>query len=439
MANENQEYRKDKNDIPPDKKMDKIHTPEGLDPETLNNIMSALKIHGDSGDGPKLTNSRLIELYSQKEKGKPVKNDHKFWDTQPVTKFAESVKSEEIGPIDANNDVENVLKTPYPLPDGFEWVVIDIFSESDRERVYTLLNENYVEDDDNLFRFDYKAEFLIWALTPPGYNKDWHIGVMVSSSKRLVGFITGIPVTLSIMDKKMDIAEINFLCVHKKLRSKRLAPVLIKEITRRINLCGIWQAVYTAGILIPKPIAKCRYWHRPLDIKKLVDARFSGIGDRMTMSRAIRLYRVPDVSEDLRPMENKDVCGVHKLLKTHLEKYKIHQVFTPEEVKHIFLPKDEIIYTYVKSIKGSVTDIISFYSLPSSVIKNPKLSTIRAAYSYYNISTTIPYKKLIENAISLAKSNNFDVYNALDLMENKPILEVSINIHFNTVLGSKIW
>lgn len=73
--------------------------------------------------------------------------------------------------------------------------------------------------------------------------------------------------------------EINFLCVHKKLRSKRLAPVLIKEVTRRVNLQGIiiiinyiihslihtrynidiWQAVYTAGTLIPKPLAKNRY------------------------------------------------------------------------------------------------------------------------------------------------------------------------------------
>eukprot|EP00966_Prymnesium_polylepis_P050591 1171243-Prymnesium_polylepis.1 len=29
-----------------------------------------------------------------------------------------------------------------------------------------------------------------------------------------------------------SIVEVNFLCVHKKLRAKRLAPVLIKEITR---------------------------------------------------------------------------------------------------------------------------------------------------------------------------------------------------------------
>lgn len=52
--------------------------------------------------------------------------------------------------------------------------------------------------------------------------------------------------------------EINFLCVHKKLRSKRLTPVLIKEVTRRVNRENIFQAVYTAGVLLPKPISNCR-------------------------------------------------------------------------------------------------------------------------------------------------------------------------------------
>ena len=52
--------------------------------------------------------------------------------------------------------------------------------------------------------------------------------------------------------------EINFLCVHKALRSKRVTPVLIKEITRRVHCQGIFQAVYTAGVLLPKPVASCR-------------------------------------------------------------------------------------------------------------------------------------------------------------------------------------
>lgn len=57
--------------------------------------------------------------------------------------------------------------------------------------------------------------------------------------------------------------EINFLCVHKKLRSKRVAPVLIREITRRVNLEGIFQAVYTAGVVLPKPVSTCRFATQP--------------------------------------------------------------------------------------------------------------------------------------------------------------------------------
>lgn len=48
--------------------------------------------------------------------------------------------------------------------------------------MYTLLAENYVEDDDNMFRFDYSIDFLRWALLPPGYYADWIIGVRVKKS-----------------------------------------------------------------------------------------------------------------------------------------------------------------------------------------------------------------------------------------------------------------
>jgi glycylpeptide N-tetradecanoyltransferase len=49
------------------------------------------------------------------------------------------------------------------------------------------------------------------------------------------------------------------------LRTKKLAPVLIKEITRRVNKCDIWQAVYTAGVVIPPPITAATYYHRSLN------------------------------------------------------------------------------------------------------------------------------------------------------------------------------
>ena len=42
-------------------------------------------------------------------------------------------------------------------------------------------------------RFDYSPEFLAWALKPPGYLKEWHTGVRVTKSNKLVGFISGVP------------------------------------------------------------------------------------------------------------------------------------------------------------------------------------------------------------------------------------------------------
>lgn len=78
------------------------------------------------------------------------------------------------------------------------------------------------------YSFNYSKNFLKWALQPPGYKEEWHIGVRVSTNKKLVGFITAIPATIRVRDKSAPMVEINFLCVHKKLRAKRLAPVLIK-------------------------------------------------------------------------------------------------------------------------------------------------------------------------------------------------------------------
>ena len=126
------------------------------------------------------------------------------------------------------------------------------------EEVYQLLTNNYVEDDDAMFRFDYSRAFLKWALQPPGFRPEWLVGVRVAGGGKLVAFITGVPATIRVVARSMRMAEINFLCVHKKLRSKRLAPLLIKEVTRRVNLCDIWQASYTAGVVLPKPVAICR-------------------------------------------------------------------------------------------------------------------------------------------------------------------------------------
>ena len=90
--------------------------------------------------------------------------------------------------------------------------------------VYTLLTNNYVEDDDNLFRFDYSREFLRWALCSPGWRAEWTIGVVDERTGKMFAFISAIPVEIRARAHTMKMAEVNFLCIHKKLRSRRLAP-----------------------------------------------------------------------------------------------------------------------------------------------------------------------------------------------------------------------
>jgi glycylpeptide N-tetradecanoyltransferase len=208
----------------------------------------------------------------------PLYDIHDFWDSQPVPKAYDTVDPAMYDkPIDVEKTVTDVKPEPYVLPPGYYWSDVDINDPVQADEVYKLLTQNYVEDDDNMFRFDYSIAFLQWALTPPGYHKEWLFGVRGGAKNRLFGFISGIPVDNVVRGKQIKMAEINFLCVHKNLRTKRLATVLIKEVTRRVNLHNIWQAIYTAGILIPLPISKTTYWHRSLNPKKLVEVGFSSL------------------------------------------------------------------------------------------------------------------------------------------------------------------
>mmetsp|Transcript_21067 Transcript_21067/g.35157 ORF Transcript_21067/g.35157 Transcript_21067/m.35157 type:complete len:449 (+) Transcript_21067:48-1394(+) len=352
---------------------------------------------------------------------------HAFWSTQPVPQSQQDFVGEK-GPIEPSRDPEkDIRQEPYPLPDGFEWCEIDIDDDAQIKDVYTLLNENYVEDDDAMFRFDYSIPFLKWALKPPGYRREWHVGVRVSSSKRLYGIITAVPATIHVYERHIPMVEINFLCVHKKLRTKRLAPVLIKEITRRVNLTGIFQAVYTAGVVLPSPVARCRYWHRSLNPKKLIEVSFSRLAKLMTMARTIKLYSLPEVTSTpgLRPAEPRDMERVTQLLNSYLSKYSIAPELSLQEVVHILTPQEDVVYSYVVEDPQTkeITDFVSFYCLPSTIIGNPKYKLLRAAYSFYNVPLKTPLINLLKDALILAKQKDFDVFNALDIMENANVFK----------------
>lgn len=49
--------------------------------------------------------------------------------------------------------------------------------------------------------FDARVCLLCRALQPPGWLKDWHCGVRVTKSGKLIGFISAVPAHVKIYEK----------------------------------------------------------------------------------------------------------------------------------------------------------------------------------------------------------------------------------------------
>ncbi|XP_062331124.1 glycylpeptide N-tetradecanoyltransferase 1-like isoform X3 [Osmerus eperlanus] len=293
------------------------------------------------------------------------KHTYLFWDTQPVPKLSEDVTSH--GPIEEDKTI--FREEPYSLPKGFLWDSLALSRPAVMNELCKFLNSNYMENDDNTLSCDFSPEYLSWALCPPGWQPQWHCGVRGNTNQKLVGFVAAVPSNIRTYDTEKKMVQVNFLCVHKKLRAKRMSPVLIREITRRVHQQGIYQAVYTTSVVLPKPVVTCRYWHRSLNPRKLTDLDLSSQGRNMTLQRSLKLHRLPEGSD------------------------------------------------------GALTDLVSFYTVTSKVMNHPVHSFLRVAHCFYCVSTNTVLPELIEDTLVLAKTKEFDLFTTLDVMDNSSFLE----------------
>ncbi|KAK4053683.1 glycylpeptide N-tetradecanoyltransferase [Microbotryomycetes sp. JL201] len=401
-------------------------------------------------------------------KGAKDMGSHKFWKTQPVVQYDAAPEEIKEGPIEPERKAEDIPKEPVPLHKDFKWVTINPHDPAQLKEVYELLTNHYVEDVDASFRFDYAAEFLEWALGAPGFVADWMVGIRVSASDKLVGFIAGVPYDLRVRANTKRFVEINFLCVHKKLRSKRLAPVLIHEVTRRCRSKGIFHAIYTAGAYLPTPVTRCQYFHRNLNPSKLVKTGFSAIPRNSSVARMISHYKLPDQVKipGLREIRKGDLKQAGRLLRAYLARFDMAPLLTNKDVEHALWAGrgkevdgkrvGQVVWTYVveNPETGKITDVFSFYSLPSTATKMTPKTVINAAYLFYYATDQTPSTSdlgdgsvatpitnwqeetteqrqalkdrlalLINDALVLAQKLGFDVFNALTLADNKLFLE----------------
>lgn len=233
------------------------------------------------------------------------------------------------------------------------------------------------------------------------------------------------------------------MCIHKKMRSKRLAPVLIKEVTRRCHEKGIFQAIYTGGVFLPTPVSRCqcalpgfnarvcgahgdvgRYFHRNLNPPKLIATGFSAQPRGVSMARLNRMYSRPATTElsGWREMVEDDLPAVAKLTRRYLARFELAQVMDDEEIRHAFLNgrgtgeasegrrEGQVVWTFVVEVSGGdvvqvsglwsprfqnpatslITDVVSFSFLPSTAMRTTPHQTLEAAYLFLYATTVAP-------------------------------------------------
>ena len=332
--------------------------------------------------------------------------------------------------------------SPFPLPPGFEWSDLQLHAEADLSALHQLLRAHYVEDSAHSSRVDYSPEFLQWALTSPTAISRYHVGVRLSSSHKLVAFIAGTRQLLRLRQHESVTLLISFLCVHAKLRRQRLAPVLIKEVTRRISVHDtVKHAVYTAGALIHQPLTHATYYHRPLNVTTLVTAGFiphpallstppprTEVARTAALRRFVQRHALPDKGSlpELRLMTEEDVPAVHSLLRDYLSAFSLQPVYDEAEVRHWFLPRPRVVYSYVLYEQSTLVAFASFQDIPRlhqySTGSPLQLRTANASYHICR-SQTLSKTAVMRELLGRAKAAGFDVYSALDVMDAKDWME----------------
>jgi glycylpeptide N-tetradecanoyltransferase len=376
-----------------------------------------LKSIGMDPDYKKLFD-RLIDS-EESPKNENAKS-HSFWNTQPVPQGLDDQRGN--SEIEPDSPYSKISQSPVALPLSLVWSELDMRNTNQINEVYEFLLYNYVEDIDAKFRFNYSPELLKWVLLSPGWKEQWIIGVR-DDSNRLVGFIGAIPIKIRMHNVIKQMVSIDFLCVHKELRCLGLSPILIREITRRVNLHGgIFQAIYTTGIVLPCPISTARYFHCPLNHSKLVETGFSP----PNLEEYVFKSKTSTSILNLRPMGEVDIPQTLKLLQTYLSRFPLSCVFETEtEIKHWFLTRQGVVYSFVEEdTSGAITGFVSLYELSSTVLMNSSNQSLRIAYLYYYSHKDLDkIPSLIESVVSISKDIGFDVLNCLNIMNNHVFID----------------
>lgn len=339
-----------------------------------------------------------------------------FWDQAPFKR-----NNQERNQIIQVDYFFNADVAEQELPPGYAWTEFDPENDHDVETMTDFLNKHYQKYDK-----EYKPTYIKWLLTPPTYQQykrlenvpkaTWFIGVKSEKNGILVGLITARPVIYQIDEKYIQTFTVDFLCTHKQLRGKHLAPVLVKEMYRRL---GTFQydigAYFVANAHLPfnSTVKTSQILFRPLTMEKISKTLFSSVPPDQLARLRVKYENIQPTNDLqlIRFANTEDVPMMMNIYEEYCQKYRLSHTMNREEFEHYFLPNNEMIFTYViTNAQGEIKDFISLHAFWTRRGE-------KNAYLYYvSFINEMLLELLMRNILFIMKSNGFDMIFANDVM-----------------------
>ncbi len=265
------------------------------------------------------------------------------------------------------------------------------------------LSDNYVED--NKFRYNYSEDFIKWYLDDDSLNI-----CSYDDNEELIGFICGKKINVSLFGKPLQMAEIDFLCIKKGERNKKLCPLLINKIQKKFNDININEAIFTSEHNYTNQITHCNYYIRFINTKKLFEINY--INNLLNEKQ----YELPKIkgSKSLIKITNYIECL--DLYNKYYNKFDCYEIFNEKSFIKRFDNPHIKIFGLVENNK--IIDFISYYCIDIKVINNINNISTKDGYLYYYTNNSNNLHKMISLLLHKLKEDNVDSFIALDIMEN---------------------
>lgn len=280
-------------------------------------------------------------------------------------------------------------------------------------KFFFFLGKNYIEDDNSFFRLNYPQEFIKLATQTPEWAAFFNLCLKFERNRTLIGFVTSFPCKLSFQNLFFPSSEINFLCLERKVRKKRLVSSLIKEETRRINTMGIIQAIYTTGLSFSESIVVSRYFHFPLNCLEL--ARL-GFGNNFNFNPKIFIKKF----QGIKPV-NLNSKHIYQYARFFYSKFKVYKFFDTKNFFYWFKYIPGVTYKFNSTMSRRDEAILLIYSLPNRILKQGKLKFLFPVYMFQIYCKNLK-KGFLRKILSFSYQMGFDLFNILEGILDKKFL-----------------